>query len=237
MITEDILVIKEVSYKENDKILHAISRNMGKIQLISKGAKKPNSHLVNVSQVFAHARCSLTISRDMYIITSAELIDNFYGLKNSMDAYFNASYILELIGYVAQENEYDRKIFDMTVSVLKFLEDCPQNYEKLVSAYELKLVSMLGYKPDFGQCISCGRQIREDALFSIKEGGLLCSGCVKYGNGINVTYGEILTLERILKTKFENIGSVEVNPRIRNLIRDYLYYYIGKDHFTTLKLI
>ena len=237
MITQEVLIVKDVSYKENDKILHALSRSMGKIQLISKGSKKPNSHLVNVSQIFAHSKCTMTKSRDMYIITSAELIDNFYNLKNNMDAFYYGNYILELISYVAQENEYDYKIFDMTVSVIHYLSCFNENFDKLTAAYELKLVSMLGYKPDFLHCLSCGDTIKADAKFSIKDGGMFCSKCVNYGNGINVTYGEILTLDKILKSKFENIGSIEVNMKILNLIRNFLFYYIGKDNFTTLKLI
>lgn len=40
MIQEEILILKEISYKENDKILHALSRTRGKIRIISKGSKK-----------------------------------------------------------------------------------------------------------------------------------------------------------------------------------------------------
>lgn len=237
MITDEILVVKEVSYKENDKILHALSRTMGKIQLLSKGSKKNNSHLINASQLFAYSKCSMTKSRDMYIITSAELIDSFYNLKNNMDAFYHGSYILELISYVAQENEYDCRIFDMTVAVLSRLSAMTKDFEKLTAAYELKLISMLGYKPNLKHCLSCGKEIKADSEFSIKEGGLFCHECVNYGSGINVTYGEILTMERILKSKFENIDSVEVNKKVLQLIRNFLFYYIGKDDFTTLKLL
>lgn len=237
MIVDEILVLKEVNYKENDKILHALSRTKGKIQLISKGSKKSNSHLINSSQLFAYSKCSMNVSRDMYIITSADLIDNFYNLKNNMDAFFSGNYILELISYVAQENEVDSKIFDMTVSVLHYLSTMSKDFNKLVAAYELKLVSMLGYKPDFKHCLSCGNEITENSVFSVKEGGLFCSKCVKYGNGINVTYNEILTMEKILKSKFEVISSIEVNQKILQLIRSFLFYYIGKESFTTLKLL
>lgn len=237
MITEEVLVVKAVNYKENDKILHALSRNRGKIQLIAKGSKKNNSHLVNVSQIFAYSKCTLTKSRDMYIITSAEIINNFYDLKNNMDAFYNANYILELISYIAQENEYDYNIFDMTVAVLRHLCCVEGNFKKLVAAYELKLVSMLGYKPDFTHCMSCGSSISTNAKFSIREGGMFCPECVNYGNGINVTYSEILTLNKILKSKFENVGSIDVNIKILKIIRDFLFYYIGKNDFTTLKLI
>ncbi len=237
MIVDEVLILKEVIYKENDKILHALSRENGKIQLLSRGAKKSNSHLINISQLFAYSKCSMTKSKDMYIITHAELIDNHFGLKNNVEAFYCGSYILELISYVAQENEMDFRIFDMTVSVLKYLSEFKKDYDKLTAAYELKLISMLGYKPTLSHCISCGGEMKANAKFSIQEGGLFCNECVNYGNGINVTYGEILTLDRILRSKFENINSIDVTANILNLIRNFLFYYIGKDNFTTLKLL
>ncbi len=237
MIVDEILVVKELNYKENDKILHVLSRAGGKIQLISKGSKKSNSHLINASQLFSYSKCSMTKSRDMYVITSAELIDNFYNLKNDMDAFYHGNYVLELVSFVAQENEVDYRIFDMTVSVLSYLSTMSKDFDKLTAAYELKLASMLGYKPDFKHCLSCGKDIKSESQFSIKDGGLFCSECVNYGNGINVTYNEILTMERILKVKFENIGSIEVNQKTLQIIRNFLFYYIGKDNFTTLKLL
>lgn len=172
MIQEEILILKEVNYKENDKILHALSKSRGKIQIISKGSKKSTSHLINASQVFAYSKCTLNVSKDMYILTSAELMNNFYNLKNNMEAYCNSCYILELISYVAQENEYDHRIFDMTVSVLSHMCTFTKGFDKLTAAYELKLVSMLGYKPDFLNCLHCGSPITDDCKFSVTEGGV-----------------------------------------------------------------
>lgn len=238
MIEDEILVVKELNYKENDKILHALSRTNGKIQIISKGSKKNGSHLINASQLFAYSRCSMTKSRDMYIITHAELIDSFYNLKNNMDAFYNGCYVLELISYISQENEVDTRIFDMTVSVLSYLSDIQKDFDRLIAAYELKLVAMLGYKPDLKHCLSCGKDIMGSSQFSIKDGGLYCSDCVNYGNGINVNYNEIITMERLLKIKFESLNSInDVNQKILQIIRNFLFYYIGKDNFTTLKLL
>jgi DNA repair protein RecO (recombination protein O) len=237
MILDEILILREISYKENDKILHALSKSNGKIQIISKGSKKTSSHLINASQIFAYSKSTLNVSRDMYILTSAQVLDNFYGLKNNMDAYYSASYILELISYVAQENQYDEKIFDMTVSVLSHLSKSTHGDDKLVAAYEIKLAAMLGYKPDFHHCLSCGSSLKGDGRFSIREGGVFCASCVNNGNGINVTYNEILTMDKILKSKFEDLGLIEVPKHIMGLIRKFLFYYIGRDNFTTLKLL
>lgn len=235
---EEVLILKEVKYKENDKILHALSKSKGKIQLLSKGCKKNNSHLINVSQLFAYSKCVLFKSKDMYIIDQAELIDNFYNIRNNMDAFLNGNYILELINFVAQENDVDYKIFNMTVELLRCLSQFNKDFGKLTAAYELKLVSMLGYKPDFTHCLSCGSNLKSNSRFSIEEGGFYCKDCEKYGSGINMEYNEILTMERILKSKFENISSIEnINSKIINLIRKFLFYYIGKDNFITLKLL
>jgi DNA repair protein RecO (recombination protein O) len=173
----------------------------------------------------------------MYILTSAQLLDNFYGLKNNLESYYHACYILELISYLSQENEYDARIFDMTVSVLSHLSKSTRDQNKLAAAYELKLAAMLGYKPDFLHCLYCGSAIKGDGKFSVKEGGIFCGSCVNYGNGINVTYNEIITMDKILKSKFEVLGSIEVPKHIMGLIRKFLFFYIGRDNFTTLKLL
>lgn len=237
MIEDEILVVKELNYKENDKILHALSRSNGKLQLISKGSKKNNSHLINASQLFAYSRCSMTKSGDMYFIVHAELLDSFFNLKNNMDAFYHGSYVLELVSYIAQENEVDSRIFDMTVSVLSYLSSIQKDFDKLTAAYELKLAAMLGYKPDLKHCLYCGKDITESSQFSIQDGGLYCGDCVNYGNGINVDYSEIITMEKLLKIKFEDISYIDVNQKILQLIRSFLFYYIGKDNFTTLKLL
>lgn len=235
---EEVLILKEIKYKENDKILHALSKSNGKIQLLSRGCKKNNSKLINVSQLFAYSKCILYKSKDMYIIDSAELIDNFYNIRNNMDAFLYGNYILELVSYVTQENDVDYKMFYMTIEMLRCLSQFNKDFEKLTAAYELKLISMLGYKPDLNHCISCGANLKSNSLFSIAEGGFYCMKCEKYGSGINMEYNEILTLQRILKSKFEDISSIDnINIKILNIIRNYLFYHIGKDNFITLKLL
>jgi DNA repair protein RecO (recombination protein O) len=126
----------------------------------------------------------------------------------------------------------------MTIELFHCLSKFNKDFEKLTAAYELKLVSLLGYKPDFYHCISCGANLKSNSRFSIVEGGFYCINCEKYGSGIKIEYDEILTLQRILKSKFEDISSiVNFNSKVLTLIREYLFYHIGKDNFITLKLL
>jgi len=87
IIEDEILVLKEIRYNDNDKILHALSKNNGKIQIVSRGCRKNKSPLVNISQIMSYSKCQLYVSRDMYILNSGELIDNFYNIRNNITAF------------------------------------------------------------------------------------------------------------------------------------------------------
>ena len=53
------IVLKSVTYKENDLILTIFTRKLGKISAIARGAKKSKSSLLSSSQIFAYANFTL----------------------------------------------------------------------------------------------------------------------------------------------------------------------------------
>lgn len=235
---EEIIVLKEIKYKEFDKILHAYSKNNGKIQIISRGCRKPKSKLISVSNIFSHSKCILYKSKDMYILNSADLIHNFYKLRENIELFYYGSYILELIYYITNENDVDNKIFDMTLIVLSKLEK-NFNTEIIIAAYELKLVSLLGYRPNLTTCLNCGIKLEADAMLVIEEGGFYCKKCNhNMLNGKKMMYKEIETMGKILMSKFENLNDItNINHNVIKIIRNFLFYHIGKKNFTSLKIL
>ncbi len=238
LYNDEIIILKEIKYKDYDKILHVYSRNKGKIQIISRGCRKSKSKLLSSSQIFSYSNCILYNSRDMYILNSADLITNFYKLRENLNSYFYGCYILELIDYIIQENDVDSRMFDMTIKTLKCLEN-KKEMNKIIGAYELKLASMIGYKPNLINCLKCGAELNNSAVFKISEGGFYCEKCKnELAFGRNMKYKEIKTMEKILKTKFENIADItNITNRILSVIREYLFYHIGKNNFASLKII
>lgn len=243
MIYEDeVLILKEIKYKENDKILHAISRNHGKMQIIARGCRKNNSPYVNVAQIASYSKCQLYKNKDMYILEGAELIDNFYNIRCNITAFLHCTYVLEVMNYVSHENEVEPRVFDMTLKLLSVLDkvkdDCI-TIENIVAAFELKLVTMLGYRPMLDNCVVCGKPITTNSFFRIEDGGIYCSQCiVNTHNCINIEYNEIITLHMMLHSKLENIYQIkDINDKLKLLIRKYMFFNIGKSNFITLKLL
>ncbi len=244
IIEDEILVLKEIRYNDNDKILHALSKNNGKIQIVSRGCRKNKSPLVNISQIMSYSKCQLYVSRDMYILNSGELIDNFYNIRNNITAFLHGTYILELLNYISQENEVNKKAYDMTIrlfQILESVEDDEKKIENIISIYELKLISMLGYRPQIKECILCDEKLNNKSLYSfnIKDGGIQCKNCVNINiSGYDISYKNIVLLNNILISKLDDNEIINaISDNMNFLIKKYLFYHIGKSNFTTLKLL
>lgn len=250
IIEDEILVLKEVRYNDNDKILHTLSKNNGKIQVLSRGCRKNKSPLINISQIMAYSKCQLYAGRDMYILNSGELLDNFYNIRSNITAFLHGTYILELLNYISQENDVDGKAYDMTIRLFQILNSIEDNESKIaniISVYELKLISMLGYRPQIKECVLCGEKLNSKLsyFFNIKDGGIQCIRCIHNNNCVNINTGgydisckNIVLLNNILMSKLDDESIInEIGYDMNLLIKKYLFYHIGKSDFTTLKLL
>lgn len=244
IIEDEILVLKEIRYNDNDKILHVLSKNNGKIQVLARGSRKNKSPFVNITQIMSYSRCQLYVGKDMYILNSGDLIDNFYNIRNNITAFLYGTYILELLNYISQENEVDGKAYDMTIrlfQILSLAEDDEKKIENIISIYELKLISMLGYRPQIKECIICGEKLNNKSQYflNIKDGGIQCKDCVNINiGGYDISYKNIVLLNNILMSKLDDEDIINsINDNLNFLIKKYLFYHIGKSNFTTLKLL
>jgi DNA repair protein RecO (recombination protein O) len=236
--SNEIIILKEVKYKDNDKILHCFSRSMGKITIMAKNSRKTNSKNLSLTQTLSHISVELYKGKGMYSLSDGEVLNSFYSLKNDYDGFVYSSYIVEILNHVLQENENYSKVFDMTVKLFTMLSESAENIEVLIAAYEIKLVSILGFKPWLESCISCGREDGKYA-FSIPEGGLVCGNCREKGqNYVYLNSGDIDCLKLLLLSRFDDMGKVDIcSEKMLKLIGFYFRYHIGKNNFKSLKLL
>jgi DNA repair protein RecO (recombination protein O) len=99
------LIVKETSYGDNDKILTVLMRGKGKMQLWARGCKRIKSPLLSVAHTFTYAQFSVAESKGSYSIRSAQIIDNFYSLRENLERLALAEYIAEIAGRCVIDNE------------------------------------------------------------------------------------------------------------------------------------
>ena len=73
---------------------------------------------------------------------------SFYNIRNDMDRLSCATYIVNLTEEVATTGEDDSPLFALLLQGLSYLSYGDQNPLETTLIYELKLMELIGYKPD-----------------------------------------------------------------------------------------
>ena len=82
----------------------------------------------------------------------------------------------------------------------------------LVAAYVFKLLSHVGYRPDFSTCVLCGDPML--SYFSAQAGGLMCGSCASSVPGAElVSAGEVAWLRALMAMTFDALMTERIDPQ------------------------
>jgi DNA repair protein RecO (recombination protein O) len=201
----EAVVMRRVDFGEADRLLTLYSREYGKIKGIAKGARKPQSRKTGHVELFMRSRFFIAKGRNLDIITQAETIEPYVALRADLVRATYASYAVELLDRFTVEEDQQLDLYDLLVNGLGWFATAE---DVLLAAryYELRLLSLAGFQPQFFQCVSCGEAVLEqDQFFSVEMGGFLCPDCAHADrNALPVTAVTVKVL-RYLQTRPWNV--------------------------------
>lgn len=226
----DALVLKSFDLRETDQILTLFSRQLGKIPVVAKGVKKPQSTLRGLVQPFCHSQFYITRSGEMYLITQGRINEFFGNIREDLDKTLQALYILELLDKSTVDRDPNQPLLGLTLQVLRYMEDNPVS-PICLRFFEIKLLSLVGFAPVLDRCCNC-HQADNLICFSRSSGGAICSSCIP---GVEVTRVLPTTLAA-LRTLQQN--GIKIIPRLRlsppvleqmeKVLEDYLEFYLER---------
>lgn len=173
-------MIRARLFGEADKIVTFLTRDLGKVAGIAKGAKHSKRRFVNVLEPFTHVQLRLRqrSSSDLAFIDACEILDVHLSFARDLTKFGYASYVLELTDRMVREREAGHETYDLVRDVLAVLErNAPES--GLLRAFELQLLRLTGYEPALDRCRRCSRAAAELASLYVHpgRGGVLCPGC------------------------------------------------------------
>ena len=154
-ITTDGIVLKSQDYKENDKLLTILTRELGVVFAVARGAKRLSSKMSASSNQFAFSNFVFFFNKDKYTVDSADSIDLFFGLNSDISKLALASYFCELSSLFAPENMPAEQYLKLLLNALFMLEKDKRPVKQIRSVFELRLLSVSGYMPNLVACSSC----------------------------------------------------------------------------------
>ena len=176
------IIIAEKMMSDFDKMLTILTPNMGKIECMAKGARRPKSLLMAGTQFLCFGDYLLYKGSENYSMNSCETIELFYNIRIDLDKLKYAAYITKIINDVTTENQNNYKVLQLFLNTLYVISNTDKDLELVTSIFRIRLLSIIGYRPEIRECKIC-KQKENLSKFSIKDNGFKCANCAKTDKG------------------------------------------------------
>ncbi|MBI4188434.1 MAG: DNA repair protein RecO [Chloroflexi bacterium] len=230
----EAIIIKKTKLGEADRILTLYTPELGKIQAVAKGVRRPRSKLAGHLELLTHSLVSLARGRNLDTITGSQTIDSFLPLKSDLRLTSYALYALELVNQFTAEHIENRPLFQMLLGVMQQLCQ-PADSELALRYFELHLLNAVGYRPQLQQCVVCHQPLKPVTnSFSSNAGGILCPDCqhtqpLTYPISVNA----LKVLRLLQNNDYDTASRLKMNQELAHelemVMRDYLKYLLERE--------
>lgn len=175
------LVLREVRYKEADRILTILTEDEGKISARARGALRSKSKVAAATQLLTFSELTMFGNKGKWSINEASPVEQFLGLRGDIERLALGSYFAEVLEAVSDEDCPNPEVLRLGLNSLYALSGglCPM--EQVKAVFELRLMCLSGYEPDLSQCHGCGATEPESAFLWPESGELYCESCARPG--------------------------------------------------------
>ncbi|HSO26759.1 MAG TPA: DNA repair protein RecO, partial [Anaerolineales bacterium] len=212
---------------EADRLLTLFTREQGKLRAIAKGVRKIRSRKSGHLQPFTRSSLQLARGRDMMIVTQAETLDAYLPLHQDWVLTSYAAYVVELLDRFTFEEGENQALYRLLVETLQRLSagDMP---EQVVRYYELRLLDLVGFRPQLFQCVRCNRAVQpEDQFFSAELGGALCPQCGPAAPGARpVTLQTLKYLRHFQRSPYQEAARAPLPPTLNREMETLMQHYL-----------
>lgn len=171
------LILREVKYKEADRILTVLTEDIGKITVKARGALRKGSKTGAATQLFAFSELTMFENRGYWSVNEGSTIEEFKGLRNDISSLALASYFAECVEALSDEDQPNPYMLQLILNCLFALSNNMYPQEHIKTAFEMRLMSLSGYEPDLTACTVCGRAEPAEPYFSPLNGVICCRDC------------------------------------------------------------
>lgn len=184
------VVLREVNYKESDKILTLLCEGVGKRTVKARGCRRKNSPLAAASQLLVYAEFTLYDFQDRWTVQEASTLREFRGVREDLGRMALGSYFAEVAEAVGVEGEENPALLSLLLNSLHVLDKQEKPPELVRAAFDLKCMAVSGYEPLLDACAVCGLPQPEGARLNLREGVLHCARCGgQVGGGQSLALG------------------------------------------------
>ena len=234
--SDKAIILKRADYQEYDNLITVYTKNFGKIGLVTRGAKKIKSKMSGHIEVLNYVQIMIVCGRQINYLGGITSKNVFLEIKNDFDKLQIGIEAVRIFDKLVKEEQKDEDLFFLLKDFLQVLDNSKLTFlisnKIFLYFFIFKLLSLLGYKPEFYNCAECQNKIKENNnSFDFSKGVLICENCQKkyFTNSIKITSNEIKIFRFVLENDFLKIIKLKIKKKeenkIINLILKFLKWY------------
>jgi DNA repair protein RecO (recombination protein O) len=221
------IVLRQRRLGEADKILIILTPNLGKLEAVAKGVRRPRSKLAGHVEPLTHTSFLIAQGRTLDIVTQAQGIDVFLPLREDLERLGRALYAVELADRFTAERQESYPIFRLLLETLRRLAEQP-DLDTVLRYYEMRLLDYAGFRPQLDRCVSCGAALEPTTNYwSASGGGVLCPASVAEEELARPLSVNALKVLRLMQgSSFAEVARVAIPPSLAAELERHLWEYL-----------
>ncbi len=172
------LVLREVKYKEADRILTVLTAD-GKMTMKAPGALRKNSKCGAATQQLTFAELTIYTWVGHWQVREGTVLEAFSGLRQDLEKLALAAYIARVLEELSDEDMPSPELLQLGLNSLYALSAGLAEPWQVKAVFELRAACLAGYFPELEACMQCGDS-RGPMYFDKARGGVFCPKCREY---------------------------------------------------------
>ncbi len=237
--TTNALVLREVRYKEADRILTLLTSTDGKVTAKARGALRKNSRIAAATQQLTYSEMTLFGNRGKWTVNEAAVKENFAGLQADIESFALGSYFAECLEALSVEDQPDAALLQLGLNSLYALSRGLYPQRQIKAAFEMRLMCLAGYEPELAACPVCGKPEPVEPVLNLGQGAVCCRVCASCSDAsAQLCEGSLEALRYIVGARAKQLFSFSLSDealdRLAGAAERYLLLHMER-RFPTLE--
>lgn len=231
-VSTPALVLRRADYSDYDRMVTLFSPQLGRVDAIARGCRRPKSPLLNACEPFTSGEFQLYQRGERFTLEQCQISESFFELRMDYDRLTHGVYWLKLLEATVMPDVPMEDLFLISLRALAHLNYSQLAPELLTMAFEMHLMAQLGYAPRVDTCMRCGRAIDGDARFDADRGGCVCLNCPSSAS--RITNGARRIMLKLPRTRYDQVRLLDGHPdwpEAARLFRRYVETRVSTGNF------
>ena len=178
--TVTAIVLRRTDLGESDRLLTLLTRELGKVDAVAKGARKGGSRLAGISEPLMFAELHLARTRSRHYVTQAQPMSSLPALRQSYERLLCGLAMTELVALHLPYESEQPEVFDVLTAALAALGgDCDPAVPLVW--FGSRMLKLEGQMPDWRICAATGVPLKTTPVWYSSAAGGAVSEAAAHG--------------------------------------------------------